>query len=438
MATILRPGTVVNGYEILGPPHRGGMAISYPAKSPSGEKVFFKQYKSPSVTVPWYKAYVAYQAEIKRRVESSEAARFCYRFVDFFEAKAGSQCYFQVFEFVERGGSLATLLEGVRSGKSPMEWDRRLIFARVLMAGIAKLHQAKVVHCDLKPDNIQMIADPSVKAGYALKVIDMDYSILADKRAPWHGQIGYIGSPNYMSPEHLASPPPLTASDVFTCALILYELLAQGNPYASDDPESYRSAALAHRAPQPKFQGPMPNEEAVAEVLHSALSPSASRRPGADDVLKVLRAESRAASFPAHPMEPPAAVVPPSSTVPPEAPSYATKSPAESEPSIKVDVPMRLADAAGQEIRIGVRTDVGKNLLRRFGEDARYADDLQFTLERDTTGGWAVLPRAGTTNETLLNGKAITGQSSLKDGDVLSVGREAKGVSKLPLTVRIG
>jgi len=433
MATILRIGTVVNGYEILGNPHRGGMAISYPAKSPSGQKVFLKQYKSPSVTVPWYKAYVAYQREMKRRLESSDAARFCYKFVDFFEAKAGSPCYFQVYEFLEKSGDLAKVLESVRSGKSSMGWDQRLILARVLMAGIAKVHKAGVVHCDLKPENIQMIEDASVRAGYNLKLIDMDYSILSDRRAPWHGHMGYIGSPNYMSPEHLASPPPSAASDVFTCSLILYELLAGGHPYRSDDQEEYKKAALAHGAPKPKFQGKIPNAEMVAEVMHRSLSPDPSRRPTAEEFLQALRAEAKTSSS----SKITETVPPPVPADPPPATSEARKAP-EPFPAEAPSSVLRLIDTAGKEIRIGIRTDIGKNILRIFGDDSRYSDDLQFTLEMESPGKWLVVPRPATTNETLLNGKAIAARTPIKDGDILAVGREAKGIVKLPLTIRIG
>ena len=73
--------------------------------------------------------------------------------------------------------------------------------------------------------NVYLIRDPSLGAGYQLKLIDMDFSVLADHRAPWHGYQGYVGSDNYRSPEHLTrGAMPGLASDVFTCGLILYEL----------------------------------------------------------------------------------------------------------------------------------------------------------------------------------------------------------------------
>ena len=71
------------------------------------------------------------------------------------------------------------------------------------MAGIAALHESKIVHADLKPANAYLIEDPTIGSGYQLKLIDMDFSLLADRRAPWHGYQGYVGTDNYRSPEHL-------------------------------------------------------------------------------------------------------------------------------------------------------------------------------------------------------------------------------------------
>jgi hypothetical protein len=49
-----------------------------------------------------------------------------------------------------------------------------------------------------------------------------------------------------------------------------------------------------------------------------------------------------------------------------------------------------------------------------------------------------VKPSPGTANETLLNGTPLTAPRGLSEGDVLAVGRSAKGISKLPLTARVG
>lgn len=86
MAIILNPKQKRKSYEIVDKLSSGAFAIAYKAKQPSGEMVFFKQYKSPTPMVPWYARFVDHQNEIKRRIESDPAARDrCYRFVEFFE-----------------------------------------------------------------------------------------------------------------------------------------------------------------------------------------------------------------------------------------------------------------------------------------------------------------------------------------------------------------
>ena len=77
--------------------------------------------------------------------------------------------------------------------------------------------------------------------------------------------------------------------------------------------------------------------------------------------------------------------------------------------------------------------------MRQFvGPDADFWDNRQCVVERSASGQWALRPLGPTTNETLVNGRALTVLRILSQGDLISVGREAKGVAKLPLTVRAG
>ena len=91
MAKKLKIGDTIHGYRIskvFGP---GMMAISYAAQASSGQKVFFKQYKSPAPSVVWYAAYVAYQKELNARVRDGRAAHFAVRQLDAFEAIWGGR-----------------------------------------------------------------------------------------------------------------------------------------------------------------------------------------------------------------------------------------------------------------------------------------------------------------------------------------------------------
>jgi len=444
MAKKLKVGDTIRGYRITKVFGPGMMAISYAARAPTGAKVFFKQYKSPAPSVVWYGAFVAYQKELSARVREGKAAHFAVAQLDAFEEHWGGRCYFQAYEFVENGADLQQILDAEREQhrrttvapvRDPAVWARHVTWAKVLVTAVAALHESKIVHADLKPANAYLIEDASIAAGFQLKLIDMDFSLLADRRAPWHGFQGYVGSDNHRSPEHLVRGTiPALASDVFTCGLILHELLAGEHPYWSDDQAAYARQVQAYAARPPALVGVMPSPASNAEVseaLHRCLAPDPRLRPTAVELRAVLggRDATRGTALPRAPAPAPAATSP--------SPSPAATSPAAAgataEPIVSDGI--QLASTSGRTLRVGVRTELGKALLRPLGTDAEFWDERQCVLERDVGRQWRVSPVAGTTNETLVNGEALTAPRPLCNGDRIAVGRQAKGVSKLPLTV---
>lgn len=200
----LKVGDKINGYTITAHLNTGAMANAFAANDKTGKKVFFKSYKSPTCAVSWYRAYVDYQRELKHRLETHLVGKFCVRLLDQFEFTFGIPTFFQAFDFVHGGEDLEQILAKLRKSPHALDWNQRHILAKVMMAAIHQLHDAKIVHGDLKPPNLQLFRDPAILAGYQLKLIDMDFSVLADRRAPWHGHSAYVGTPGYFSPEHLS------------------------------------------------------------------------------------------------------------------------------------------------------------------------------------------------------------------------------------------
>ncbi|MDQ3522756.1 MAG: protein kinase [Gemmatimonadota bacterium] len=463
MAKKLKEGDVLNGYRITKVFGPGAMAISYAAESPAGERVFFKQYKSPSVTVEWYRPFVKYQKEMHRRITESPARNYCVRTVDAFEAVWGGRSYYQAFELIETGHDMGEYFENERAENggrplsapfNPRLWERHVIWAKVFMSGINALHQIQIAHSDLKPDNAFLIEDPSISAGYQLKLIDMDFSVLTDQTAPWHGHQGYVGTDNYRSPEHFTpGATPGLASDVFTCGLILYELLAGRHPYWSDDQAQYAEKVRAYSAPVPELGGTMPapaDNAEVAAILHRCLNPDPTARPTAVEVRDVLTGRSRGAAAISAPVatgvtEPvgddvtapfPDAAALEAPVSEPIAPEPIAAAAGGAGGAALTSARIQLAGESGVMLNLGVRTPLGKHICRQFGPDSSFWDTEQCVLERGPEGAWQVVPRPGTTNETLLNGEPIDGPRPLHDGDTIAVGRAAKGISKLPLTVR--
>ncbi|HVI80246.1 MAG TPA: protein kinase [Candidatus Acidoferrum sp.] len=421
MAKKLKVGDVIRGYRIskvFGP---GMMAISYAARSPAGAIVFFKQYKSPAPTVVWYDAFVAYQRELASRVKTGAASRFAVAQLDAFEEVWGGPCYFQAFEFVENGDDLQKILDGeaeehrrskIAPTQTPAIWSRHVTWAKVFMAAIEALHSSRIAHADLKPANVYLIKDTAIKAGYQLKLIDMDFSLLTDHRAPWHGHQGYIGSDNYRSPEHLKrGQVPDLRSDIFTCGLILSELLTGVHPYWSDDQSEYANRVLSYAAkPLPlagRMVAPAENSQ-VSRTLHRCLSPDPDDRPTAAELRAVL-----------------------SGTMP-----SATASPGSRPQAGILAKSLELQTSDGRSLKIGVRTELTRSLLEKLGSDAHYWDQRQCILDRNSEGQWVLLPVVHTVNETIVNGLTITAPTVLRDGDTIAVGRAAKGILKMPLVVR--
>ena len=435
MPKIYKAGEKVRDYRITAELNRGMMAVAYGANDRTGQKVFFKQYKSPTVTVTWYREYLKYQKEVRRRIESTSCQSFCYRFLDAFEAQ---NCFFQVFEFLDKSASMQAVLDADRAkpGRTPAEqW---LLMAKVLMGGMAQLHAAKLVHSDLKPDNVMLISAPELSMKYRLRIIDMDFSLLTDAPAPWttdpKDTRGYFGTVGYLSPEHLTGQKPTTASDVFTLGLMLHELLGGGHPYHKPDGVDETPDVLRHAARPVRLRAGLdshlPNKDEVVAVVHRCLAPEPKKRPTAAEVLLALNNRTPGTAPKSGPVPPPEVrTVPPppkSATVPPPPPRTPPKPP----PLVR----LVLSAADGREFVTSQGVVVGQTLLKNLGEEARYMADAQFSLER-VESEWFVEPVPAARNETLLNGRHLTARTRLAVGDVLAVGKESKGVAKLPLKV---
>jgi non-specific serine/threonine protein kinase/serine/threonine-protein kinase len=100
--------------------------------------------------------------------------------------------------------------------------DDRLRLLLQVCAAIAHAHQHLIIHSDIKPENILVTRDGSVK------VLDFGIATLRDAARSMHRP----ATPAYSSPEQLSGGAITTASDVYAIGVLAYELLAESPPYA--------------------------------------------------------------------------------------------------------------------------------------------------------------------------------------------------------------
>ena len=424
MAIKLKPGTNVSGYEIVRELSNGAFALAYEAKDKHGQRVFFKNYKSPSPLVTWYKGFVEHQGELKRRIESDPALKDrCYRFIEFF---SHGPSYCQVFEFIDGGMALTEFI----ARKDEFSWAQRVIFAKVMMFAINYLHHMKIVHTDLKPDNIMLIPDTEVAMGYKLRIVDMDWSIFSDRKAPWDGVQGYIGTPGYQSPEHLKAEVPVESSDIFTCGIMLSEMLGEGHPFDLGS-DNLGKDVLAERYKPFKFADKLPkveDHEFVERVINACFSVDPKKRPTASQIADALSGKI----FPWAHEKSPAKPAPASSST-----STATSSKTDSRTSVASPSKINVIVDGSKLTTVGVDSTIGKLNFRQLGEssDTRFLSDPQFKLNKKN-GVWMIAHCSSATNETIVDGKKLEGEIPVQDGMIVSVGNSTKGIEKFPITLQ--
>lgn len=439
-------GSVINGrkgrYELVREITQGNMAWSLEARDldHGNRKVFLKYYKSPTPTVDWYEGYVRYVEEINRRLEQSSAAQYCVLSTDLFTANprpgmCRSEFLYQTYDFIESGYDLRGLLD-----RGDTSWEKRKTMAKVFLVAMKKIHASGVVHCDLKPENVQMLPDASVKVGLIPRMIDMDRSILSDVEAPWtRGEMkeGYTGTPGYLSPEHLRGEKPTTASDVFTIGIILGELLGNGHPFdrVRGDAAAYKDAVLAGRFTPVRLQGPLgESDEFAAEFarwIQLCLQPTAAARPTCEELHKALLQLDKGNPAPA---PEPTSLPPDMPPLPPEA----IPTPEKKEPAGPRAIALKLEGDTGRLIQ-RFSMDFGSNILGAVSSQARFAEKEQFRLEYlPEAQEWYAVPVARVTkNLTALNGSPLTERTRLADGDVICMLGRSSGKTAMELRVSL-
>lgn len=157
--------------------------------------------------------------------------------------KSGNVAY-MAMELLE-GSELRALM----SHGTPVAPARAAEIAAQVAEGLAYAHQHGVVHRDVKPANIMILANGLAKI--------TDFGIARIRQAEVRTQTGIVlGSPRYMSPEQVAGKRAEPRSDIFSLGVILYEMLTGRPAFTGEDVSAVMFQILNLVPPAPSSLNP--------------------------------------------------------------------------------------------------------------------------------------------------------------------------------------
>ncbi|MEA3308745.1 MAG: protein kinase, partial [Chloroflexota bacterium] len=156
--------------------------------------------------------------------------------------------------------------------EAPFPIPEVLRIGEQICAGVGVAHRAGIVHCDLKPQNVLITTEGTIKvADFGIaRALQAEHETAEKSQLVW-------GSPHYISPEQAAGEQPTPASDVYSIGVILYEMLAGVPPFhAEDDAELIRKHLQEAPAPPSSFNPQVPPK--LEWLVGKVLSKEKSRR----------------------------------------------------------------------------------------------------------------------------------------------------------------
>jgi serine/threonine protein kinase len=197
--------------------------------------------------------------------------------------RLGNGGSYLVTEYVD-GRSLRQALDD----EGPMEPGRAAELAGAIAEALGAAHGAGIVHGDVKPDNILLR-----KSGETETPLLVDFALAQWSHGPGGSSITTTGSlvmrvPHYSSPEQCRGEDPSPASDVYSLAVVLYEMLTGRVPFDAPSPMAVVVKHVTETAAPPSSHRVGVGDQ-LDRIVLVALAKEAASRPPAGELARRLR-----------------------------------------------------------------------------------------------------------------------------------------------------
>lgn len=260
-----------NRYEILERIGTGGMAIVYKAKCHRLNRL---------VAVKILKSDLAQDEDFRRRfnAESQAVAQLSHpNIVSVYDVSKGGDIEYIVMELID-GITLKQYMEK----RGQLNWRESLHFITQIMRGLSHAHSRGIVHRDIKPQNVMVLRDGSVKVA--------DFGIACLENAAQTLTQEALGSVHYISPEQARGDRTDARSDIYSAGVVLYEMLTGRLPFEGDSAVSVAIQHLSSVPLAPREVNPDIPEQ-LELICMKAMAPDLEKRyPSADAMIADLEA----------------------------------------------------------------------------------------------------------------------------------------------------
>ncbi len=269
--------TLGGRYTLLSLLGKGGMASVYRARDERLERdVAVKVLSTDGKTDPTYAARFQQEAKLSARLRHPGL-------VEVFDVGVSDQegTLFLVMELLE-----GTIL-GDFVGKDGLEPDAFFPLALQISAGVAVLHEARVVHRDLSASNVMLVrrADDSLHA----KVLDLGIAKAFDAKTITEAGT-FIGTLESMAPEQIRGEVLDARADVYALGVLFYRMLVGAPPFAGEAATlMYHHLQVVPPPLQTRATRPIP--DALGQLVARCLEKVPDRRPAsASELVLALKA----------------------------------------------------------------------------------------------------------------------------------------------------
>ncbi len=260
-----------NRYEILDTIGVGGMAMVYKAYCHRLHRF---------VAVKVLRKDLASDAEFRRRFhdEAQAVAMLSHpNIVSIYDVSRGEDLEYIVMELIDG----ITLKQYMKKKGGKLSWREALHYITQILRALGHAHSRGIIHRDIKPQNIMVLRDGSVRvADFGIaRVMSAAQNTLTQEA---------LGSVHYISPEQARGSHIDERADLYSAGVVLYEMLTGRLPFEGDSPVSVAIQHISSIPLSPRELNPeIP--EALESITLKAMASNVDRRyKNADEMIRDL------------------------------------------------------------------------------------------------------------------------------------------------------